>query len=397
MIRLTIISFFFYSFLLFSQENSNTTPAPLPDNSAVTNNVPSDSEITRKAHTAALIGIVPGLGQAYLGNHIAGGVQLGAFFGIGLVRSSFASGSDYIPYENRDVKFDLGQAILGNELRKNGTVYNDMPAQALLKKADYTYDQYTIFSETNFDRNARLVKDGKLAEQNPLITYGDYTRTSRSTYYSDMLGNPMLGTMFYSVYSSYRDAGGTGEFRKEEKFSDLAFAPFNTDVLRRVDVLIPIAFYALLGSLQSIPNGQENPTLGPGSLRRDGSLYVGTFVDGLSPAIGEEAFFRGYVNHSLVTSAGPVAGIGASGLLFMAAHEGNSDAIDGRLSRLLFGLYSGWVHYNSGFDLRPSIAIHFWFNVIVGLSQLNMYRDDPNYNKSQREVHYMPISYTFKF
>jgi membrane protease YdiL (CAAX protease family) len=79
----------------------------------------------------------------------------------------------------------------------------------------------------------------------------------------------------------------------------------------------------------------------------------------MSPGIGEEAFFRGYLNHSLSTSYGPVTGIGTSSLLFMLAHEGNTDASSGRPARLLAGLYLGWLHYKSGYDIRPGNSSSF--------------------------------------
>jgi membrane protease YdiL (CAAX protease family) len=80
----------------------------------------------------------------------------------------------------------------------------------------------------------------------------------------------------------------------------------------------------------------------------------------------------------------------------MLAHEGNSDATDGRLVRFLGGVYLGYIHMKHGYDIRPSIAAHFWWNFIIGISQIAKYKSDPNYDKSQREVFFMPISYTLQ-
>ena len=334
---------------------------------------------TPSPRMASLLGMIPGLGHAYLGDYKTMGSHLGAFslfFGVG---SIYANKPDYISPENREVKFDLYDATLGYLLQKNGYVYNDIP----------------LISESRFDRNLRLYKERELAEVNTFIKYGPYTRSSRSTLVSDSMGNPMLATIMYSIYSSYRDAGGLGDYKKSESILDLAYSPFNPQVLKSPFVFAPIIFLA--GLLSLAPNDPNNPTLIQKSTKRDGTLVAVSFIDGMSPAIGEEAFFRGYLNHNLCMSYGPYWGIGISGTIFMLAHEGNPDAREGRASRFLVGLYLGIVHVLSGYDLRPSVALHFWWNFLVGLSQIRSYKADPNWNKTQQEVFYMPIQYTFTF
>ena len=152
---------------------------------------------------------------------------------------------------------------------------------------------------------------------------------------------------------------------------------------------------AVLAAFIGFGANSGDPILVPTSVKRDGSLYGKAFIDGMSPGIGEEAFFRGYLNHSLSTSYGPVAGIGTSSVLFMLAHEGNEDARDGRLARFLAGVYFGWIHYRNGYDIRPSIAVHFWNNFFIGLAMMSQYKADPNYDKGQRDVYFMPIQFTF--
>jgi membrane protease YdiL (CAAX protease family) len=329
---------------------------------------------------AAFLGIIPGLGQAYIGDHLSFGVQAGTFLGISSLRRQFLNRPDYIPYDEREVKFDIVDASLGAFAQRNGLVYTDLP----------------IWSETKFDRNLRLYKEGQLAELNTFIKYGNYSRESRSTIYADSLSNPMLSSIFYSIYSSYRDAGGLGEYKKLETFADLAYAPFNYQVLKKPLVFVPILGIAFLSAVASYGATGE-PTLVPKSVKQDGSLYYASFMTGISPAIGEEAYFRGVLNYNLSMRFGPHIGVGTSGIIFMLAHEGNSDARQGRPIRLLAGLYLGFLHVASGYDIRPSVAVHFWFNFLVSLGQIASYKPDPNYNKSQREVFFMPIEYTFRF
>lgn len=337
---------------------------------------------------AAVLGVFPGIGHLYLGDYNTAAVQMGMYFGLSAMSSHFSSQKDYISWNDRNVTFKTEDVLIGYAYQKEGYTYTN---------SLYLYpgsDKIGIV-ETQFERDIRLYREGKLAEQNTFLKYGDYSRTNYSTYYSDQLSNPMLSMSLYSIYSAYRDAGGLGEYKKSESISDLAFAPFNPKILKESYVYIPMILLTILAASDRISPDGSNPILAPSRLINDGSLYAGAFVSGISPAIGEEAFFRGYLNHRLSMSGlGTYGGLGTSSLLFMLAHEGNADAQEGRLARLVGGAYLGYIHLLYGYDLRPSIAVHFWWNFILGVSQISRYIDDPNYDKSQREVFFMPISYT---
>lgn len=376
-----------FTFEATSQENQNVEPLP--------SQVGEKKEDTpqKNPHYAALLGIVPGVGQAYVGNYYTGATQAGFFLSTYNLERYYRSQPDYINYKDRDVKFDLNDAVVGYTFQKNGWVYNDLPLKATVQNNDqYQNMSFALFSETRYDRDLRLWKERQLAEENTFVKYGNYSRTSRNTVNADMLNNPVLSTMMYSVYSAYRDAGGLGEARKSETLAQIAFAPFNPDILKKPEVFIPITLFAAYFAAFSKTG---DPILLPSSVKRDGSLYMQSFVDGISPAIGEEAFFRGYLNHSLSSNYGPVAGVGTSSLLFMLAHEGNSDAREGRPARFLAGVYLGWIHYKNGYDIRPGSAVHFWNNFLIGLASMSQYKADPNYNKGQRDVFFMPIQFTF--
>lgn len=339
------------------------------------------------ARIAALLGIIPGMGHAYLGDYTTAGIQFGLYTGIETARSHFSSQKDYISFKDREVTFKTEDVLIGYGFQKSGLTYTDLPLPIA--------DNFSS-SETKFERDLRLLKEKQIAEQNTYIKYGDYSRTNRNTYYSDLLSNPSLSMSMYSIYSSYRDAGGLGDYKKSESIQDLAYAPFNPNIIKLPYVYAPILFLSALAGLGSLADDGSNPILGPESLKKDGSLITGSFISGISPAIGEEAFFRGYLNQRISMSYGSYTGLGISSTLFMLAHEGNSDATDGRLARFLGGVYLGYIHMKHGYDLRPSIAAHFWWNFIIGLSQIAKYKSDPNYDKSQREVFFMPISYTLQ-
>ncbi|MBK8398936.1 MAG: CPBP family intramembrane metalloprotease [Leptospiraceae bacterium] len=380
-----VLLLLFFSFSVLPQEKLDNYVEPLPEK--------KNTSSEKSPRLAALLGIVPGLGQAYVGNYYSGAGQGLMFIGLYDAERNFRRQPDYIKYSDREVKFDLNDAVVGYELQKNGWVYNDLPYRAAVRTNEKYQDlNYPIFSETNYDRDIRLWKEKQLAEENTLLKYGNYSRTSRSTVNADTLNNPILSTMMYSIYSSYRDAGAMGEERKSETINELAYAPFNYKILQKPEVIAPIAILALF---MGVGSRGGDPILMPSSVKRDGSMYAKAFIDGISPGIGEEAFFRGYLNHSLSTSYGPVTGIGTSSVLFMLAHEGNEDARDGRFARLLAGVYLGWIHYRNAYDIRPGIAVHFWNNFLIGLAMMSRYKADPNYDKGQRDVYFMPIQFTF--
>ncbi|MBE7413026.1 MAG: CPBP family intramembrane metalloprotease [Leptospiraceae bacterium] len=379
---------FLFCYPVFSQSSSNDPNIVQPKNENQNNKeaqpiIKENDSIAIKPkkppnpHFVALLGIVPGLGQAYIGNTWSGVFQFGLFYTLSGLEYHFSKQPDYIEYNEREVKFEIGRTLAAEEFQRNNLLYRSIPA----------------FTESRYQRDLRLYEERKLYEINPLLKYGEYQRTSRSTFYSDTLNNPVLSVMLYSIYSGFRDAGGLGEFKKDEKIEALLLAPFKPVYFTNIKIFLPIAFL----SAMLLTDNSSTKILAPPSLVRDGSLVGGAFITGISPAIGEEAFFRGYVNYSLMQSYGPIIGGGVSGLLFSMAHAGNQDAKEGFLGRALLGFYFAYLHYSSGYDLGPSIAMHFWWNFLMGLAQIKYYKPDPNYNKSQQEVHFMPVFYQMRF
>lgn len=384
---------FFILIFILSIEISTNPPIPYPDIKTARNKWKTQNSPPIPPPypgIAALLGIFPGAGHLYLGDYTTAGVQMGGYFAFSALQSHFSSQKDYIPWKDRKVEFSTDDVLLGYAFQREGMTYTN-------SFVAFPGRENLGIIETAFERDLRLYKEGKIAEQNTFLKYGDYTRTNRNTYFSDTLSNPVLSLSLYSIYSAYRDAGGLGEYKKSESIGDLAYSPFNFQILKLPYVYIPMILMSFLAGSDRISPDGSDPILAPRSLIKDGSLYGGAFITGISPAIGEEAFFRGYLNQRLTMSGlGPYWGLGSSSLLFMLAHEGNDDAREGRLSRLIGGIYLGYVHLLYGYDIRPSIALHFWWNFILGISQISRYVADPNYDKSQREVFFMPITYTLQ-
>lgn len=114
-----------------------------------------------------------------------------------------------------------------------------------------------------------------MAEQNPLLEYGPYTRINQVSLYAQMAEQTMLHTLFYSVYSAYRDTGVMGEERSKETFASLATAPFDFQILSHPTIWTPIAALAILGASGLLDSQQA--TLVPKNFHSngDGAFYNG--------------------------------------------------------------------------------------------------------------------------
>ncbi|GIX40581.1 MAG: hypothetical protein KatS3mg129_0314 [Leptospiraceae bacterium] len=329
----------------------------------------------------AAYGFIPGLGQFLLGNETTGAAQLGLFLSFLGSSSSMTKRPDYIPADERKIEFKIEDAIIADYLDKNNLLYKDYP----------------LLSESQYDRLYRMIRYKKLIEINPLLEYGSYERMTYATAGSELLGQSAQHVLFYSVYSSYRDAGGIKPVSmNQESYHDLAIAPFQPKYIFNRYFWIPIGFLiALAGYETSHPPKNPQWTLLYPGMKRSGfmNFYVATIS--FNAGVSEEAFFRGFLNHFFIKEMGLELGLTSSSVIFGLAHLGNG--IGNVISATLAGFYFGYLHYKDNWDIRQSIAVHFWWDVIVFAVSLRYTKEDKNVVKNQREVHFMPIYYQFKF
>jgi membrane protease YdiL (CAAX protease family) len=201
---------------------------------------------------------------------------------------------------------------------------------------------------------------------------------------------------FYGVFASYRDArlrrndeGYTYPVSREE-LTDLATAPFRPSVLRRhwFWAGLPLLFGAALG-FSALVDGDE-PLRATRTLGEEGGVwflgrrygtrtgfalgegyYAGLFVP---VGIGEEALFRGALQPGLSELLGLWPGWAVTSLIFGAAHAFNfTEEEDGwsiAAKAVPFitatGSYLGLVAIKTGFQLETSVALHFWYNFLLG-------------------------------
>ncbi|MCB1191914.1 MAG: CPBP family intramembrane metalloprotease [Leptospiraceae bacterium] len=327
---------------------------------------------------AAFFGLIPGAGHLYLGDYLTAGIQFG-FFGASLVGySHFINHKDYLPSNERSVNFDFNYAVLGYAFQKSGILYSDFP----------------LAGESSWERTYRLIQNRKLYEFNPLVKYGSYDRYNITSANADMATKMLLNMVFYSTYSAYRDAGGIPG-REKETISDLMIAPFQFEYIKDPMVYAPLVGLLIVGYFSQ---PYQKTTLVSRTMGQDlGYLMSYDFYISQSAAVTEEAFFRGYLNYDYAKRMGPLKAGFLSGTLFGLAHLDKGMDVTSVIPQLLAGYYFAYMHYKNGWDIRKTIALHFWWDIIAIGFQLATYKVDPNADKNQKEVNFMPVLYSTQF
>jgi membrane protease YdiL (CAAX protease family) len=172
----------------------------------------------------------------------------------------------------------------------------------------------------------------------------------------------------------------------QESLGELARAPFSSEVLSR-----PAVWAGILGSLAAgilvsavVDRGIDTTNAGkrPILFGREmnsalgyplaGAIGVGLFEH---VAIAEEMAFRGGVQSAFARSSGETRGWIYASLVFGAIHGSNILFLDRgqRFTYLvvgvpfitLLGSYLGLAYRWSGYSLAPSVAIHFWYDLLI--------------------------------
>ena len=175
-------------------------------------------------------------------------------------------------------------------------------------------------------------------------------------------------TALYSSFSAYRDGRQRDErvYRTpapKESLADLALAPFSLEFLSRPTTFIPLAVQAWAASRKNgyaIYWGQDVSA-------RDLHIYNASANE--FTAVGEEGFFRGFLNNEFSDRWGNGWGLTWSSLLFGVAHTGQGQTANA-LQASVAGAYLGWINQRNGFQIGEGVALHYWINVIAGISAI---------------------------
>ena len=177
----------------------------------------------------------------------------------------------------------------------------------------------------------------------------------------------------YGIYAAYRDVrkynGGSYSYKMPtDSFLDLSFASFKPSILKKPEVwggFLGALTLAITTTYFAYPDDAHIKT--PAASSR-GSLYPPV---AFSVGVGEEAFFRGYLQSMLSEALNPTAGLVLSSLAFGAAHISNASHMESDDQRRYYtysipfitvlGAYFGWLTQKNH-SLQESVALHSWYD-----------------------------------
>jgi membrane protease YdiL (CAAX protease family) len=182
----------------------------------------------------------------------------------------------------------------------------------------------------------------------------------------------------YGIYAAYRDVrfyNGTAGYSYKmptDSFEDLAFAPFRWSILKKPEVWGGFLGAFALAACTSLAYPHDADARIHSSLSMD--LMNSSPLIAFPVAIGEESFFRGFLQSQLAENLNPWAGIGLSSLAFGAAHIPNAFLLkpENRWRYYTFslplitafGTYFGWLTHKNR-SLQESVALHTWYDFIL--------------------------------
>lgn len=221
-----------------------------------------------------------------------------------------------------------------------------------------------IIGSSYYSQKADFISDDELYNDDESIMY-----LNQTTLYGSMFSSLTFNTMLYSSFDAYRGSrllkGNTG-YRTDisrESASELALAPFSTNYLSRPTTYLPLILITLMS--------YDDPfAIQWNSSTSQSELLLGMGVIEDMTAVGEEAFFRGYLNNELSHKVGENWAIGLSSAVFGLAHDGEGDQA-GALSAALAGGYLAWLHQHNNYRLAENVALHFWVNTLSNLAAIH--------------------------
>jgi membrane protease YdiL (CAAX protease family) len=161
-------------------------------------------------------------------------------------------------------------------------------------------------------------------------------------------------------------------------------APFRPRVFLRPNVLFGTLVLATGGIvLQSAIDPMPPPTFAPPNVfgahppPAVGYPALVALNGGLmlQVATAEEIAFRGWVQSGLARSTSELGGVALGSLIFGLAHTTNVLFMppEDRVPYLLYavpyitltGTWLSWTYHREGYELGPSVAEHFWYNLAV--------------------------------
>jgi|GEM_PF-1046398 len=182
---------------------------------------------------------------------------------------------------------------------------------------------------------------------------------------------------FYGLYAAYRDArlyNGASHYSYQmpkDSLTDLTLASFKWSVIKKPEVWGGVLGALLIGAT-TVYFAYPHETA---KIEVTHAKTTPMPLIALPVGVGEESFFRGFLQSALCESLNPVAGIILSSLAFGAAHIPNAQLIDDPSQRWRYytfslplitgiGAYCGWLTHKNR-SLQESVAVHTWYDFIL--------------------------------
>ncbi len=184
-------------------------------------------------------------------------------------------------------------------------------------------------------------------------------------------------TQFYGIYAAYRDVRANNQnvgFRypmPTDSFQQLLFAPFDWTVIRKPEVWGGVlGCLSLAVTVSALTHTEEAPATN--AICSDFPV-IDPFM-AFAIGLGEESFFRGYLQSAFSESLTPVGGMITSSILFAAAHIANAELLPEEERMQYYkvslpvigsiGAYCSWLTYKNR-SLRESVAVHSWYDFVL--------------------------------
>ncbi len=182
--------------------------------------------------------------------------------------------------------------------------------------------------------------------------------------------------IFYGVYAAYRDAriyNGSSDYRYKmptDSLASLSYAPFKGSIIKKPEVWGGLIGALALASYASHLFFPKDACIKP-SLSSSGRIMPAL---ALPVGVGEESFFRGFLQPALSEPLTPLGGIILSSLAFGAIHIPNAQALPPEHRWRYYccslpvitaiGSYCGWLTYKNT-SLQESVALHTWYDLVI--------------------------------
>ncbi len=205
--------------------------------------------------------------------------------------------------------------------------------------------------------------------------------------------NKESATQFCSVYTAYRDArilNGEGKYQykmPQDSIEDMTYACFSYATLSKPEVWGGVLGMLCAGFLIASLSPEHIALSSVAST--NGSIFP---LAAFPVAIGEEAYFRGFLQPAVMEKTNPAVAIVLSSATFGLAHAGNALSLPVESRSYYYrvvipylstaGAYLGWLAHRG--SLKEATAVHAWYDFT--LFALDYFLADPELSTAKAAI-----------